>query len=644
MLRRRLDGSVVGKVGRLWPHPEESQPASRQEAYAMQSARRSVRRLGIILTSLLGLATVVAGCGGSTAAIQTAARALHGGTATFALQPDNAPNYIFPLVSAQYFSLVNEDQFEWIIYRPLYWFGKNGTTAYSASQSLADYPNFSVNAAGDTVASITMKHWLWSDGQVVTTRDVEFWMNLLEANKDNWGVYVPGAWPDIIKSIAYPSPTQFTITFNAKYNVNWLFENEMSQIFPIPQHLWDKTSGQAPIGNNDETPVGAVAVYNYLNNQSHDLSSYGTNPLWKVVDGPWIVKSHSAATGYTALARNTRYSGPNTGQVSTFEEVPFSSGVSEFDALRAGNLDVGYLPPSDLSQTNYLKAHGYSVSPWWEWNFNYISINFNNPKAGPVFKELYFRQAMQSLVDQPSYISHIYKGYAKPTYGPIPTTVSNQFVSPQAKTNPYPYSVSRARSLLSAHGWAVHPNGSSTCKNPGTGAGQCGAGISGGSGLSFKLIYATGSVATADEMAVLRSSASQAGIDLTVVQEPFSTVTTTIYGCDSSTGAGCSWQMGADSGWEYYAYPSGEQLFKTGGSGNSGGYSNPEADTLINATLTQPGLAPIFKYENYLAKNVPVIYLPTPTYQITVYKSNLKGVLPQDPSLNLYPETWSSGK
>jgi peptide/nickel transport system substrate-binding protein len=99
--------------------------------------------------------------------------------------------------------------------------------------------------------------------------------------------------------------------------------------------------------------------------------------------------------------------------------------------------------------------------------------------------------------------------------------------------------------------------------------------------------------------------------------------------------------MGADSGWEYYAYPSGEQLFKTGGSGNSGSYSNHQADKLINATLTEPGLAPMYTYENYLQKQLPVIYLPTPAYQITVYKSALKGVLPQDPSLNIYPERWS---
>jgi peptide/nickel transport system substrate-binding protein len=601
----------------------------------------SIRGLLVGLIALLVLALTLAGYGGAPTSARTIAKTLNIGTATFAMQPNNFPTYIFPLVSSQYFTLVNEDQFEWIIYRPLYWFGQNGTTAYSASESLADYPVFTTNSAGDTVATVTLKHWVWSDGQAVTSRDIEFWMNLLMANKDDWGVYVPGAWPDIISSLSYPSSSSFTITFNAKYNTDWLFENEMSQIFPLPQHAWDKTSATGPVGNYDLTTAGAQAVYSFLNTESHDVASYGSNPLWKIADGPWMLKAYSPSTGYTVLSKNPRYPGPSAGKVQTVEEEPFTSDAAEFDALRTGSLDVGYLPPSDTSQVAYLKAHGYSVSPWWEWNFNYISINFDNPTVGPIFKQLYFRQALQSLVDQQSYIKNIYKGYAKPTYGPVPTTVQNKFVSPEAKTNPYPYSLSRAKELLSSHGWAVHSNSASTCQRPGSGSGECGAGISRGQALSFKLLFATGSVATADEMEALRSSASQAGIDLTVVQQPFSTVTTTIYSCDGATGAGCGWEMGADSGWEYYAYPSGEQLFKTGGSGNSGAYSNAQADKLIKATLTQPGLSPMYTYENYLQKQVPVIYLPTPAYQITVYKSSLKGVLPQDPSLNIYPERWS---
>jgi hypothetical protein len=35
-----------------------------------------------------------------------------------------------------------------------------------------------------------------------------------------------------------------------------------------------------------------------------------------------------------------------------------------------------------------------------------------------------------------------------------------------------------------------------------------------------------------------------------------------------------------------------------------------------------------------------VLWLPTPAYQITVYGKGLAGVVPQEPSLNLYPELW----
>jgi peptide/nickel transport system substrate-binding protein len=565
-------------------------------------------------------------------------------TMTFALQPGNTPNYIFPFVNSEYFTIVNEDQFEYLMYRPLFWDGNNGTPDFNPSESLAAYPSFSVNPAGDTVATVTLKHWLWSDGQLVTTRDVEFWMNLLEANKDNWGVYVPGAWPDNIKSIVYPTPQKFIITFNGRYNTNWIFNNQMSQIFPLPQQAWDKTSASSPDGNYDTTHAGAVAVYNFLNAQSRDLSSYGSNPLWKVVDGPWVLRSYLPSTGETTLARNQRYPGPSKPQVQTITETPFTSTSTEFTALRTGTLDVGYVPPEDAPQIGYLKSHGYTIAPWWEWNVNFISINFNNPQAGPLFQQLYIRQALQSLIDQPAYIKEIYAGYAKPTYGPVPSTVVSHYLSPQEERNPYPYSAGRARSLLADHGWALHPGGVDTCMRPGSGSTQCGAGVAARSRLSFTLLYGSGDLATTNMMSALKSAASTAGIQLNLLGQPLNEVTSTVYSCKPATGAGCGWQLGADTGWEYYPYPSGEQLFASGGSGNAGGYSNNSADSLIHATLTEPGLGPMYRYEQYLETDLPVLYLPTPPSQITAYKSDLRDVQPQDPELNIYPELWESPK
>ena len=58
--------------------------------------------------------------------------------------------------------------------------------------------------------------------------------------------------------------------------------------------------------------------------------------------------------------------------------------------------------------------------------------------------------------------------------------------------NPYPYSPSAARQLLTSHGWTVPGSGAATCAKPGTGAGECGKGISKGARLSFNLQYASG--------------------------------------------------------------------------------------------------------------------------------------------------------
>jgi peptide/nickel transport system substrate-binding protein len=58
-------------------------------------------------------------------------------------------------------------------------------------------------------------------------------------------------------------------------------------------------------------------------------------------------------------------------------------------------------------------------------------------------------------------------------------------------------------------------------------------------------------------------------------------------------------------------YPSGEAMFTTGAGENNGGYSDPEMDRLIAASIAQPGLGGLYDYEMYMAAQQPVIFLPT---------------------------------
>lgn len=153
-------------------------------------------------------ALTLAACGGGTSSTSPGGAAsggkkIQGGTAYLAESPNAQPNWIFPLMSLANFSTFNIGQFQGLMYRPLYWYGQGGKPVINYRFSIAQKPVFSQN---DTVATIHLNHYMWSDGQAVTSRDVVFWMNLLKANKANWAAYVAGAFPDNVTSVAAPNP------------------------------------------------------------------------------------------------------------------------------------------------------------------------------------------------------------------------------------------------------------------------------------------------------------------------------------------------------------------------------------------------------------------------------------------------------
>src|SRR5690348_71825 len=73
----------------------------------------------------VALAGAAAGCapGGPGNAGHTPAS---GGAVTYALPANTTPNYIFPFSPSLYFSVVNTSNLQYLMYRPLYWFGAKG--------------------------------------------------------------------------------------------------------------------------------------------------------------------------------------------------------------------------------------------------------------------------------------------------------------------------------------------------------------------------------------------------------------------------------------------------------------------------------------------------------------------------------------
>ncbi|HXY43089.1 MAG TPA: ABC transporter substrate-binding protein, partial [Acidimicrobiales bacterium] len=340
------------------------------------------------------------------------------------------------------------------------------------------------------------------------------------------------------------------------------------------------------------------------------------------------------------LARNRAYSGPASGSITALRLLPFTSDEAEFDELISGtSVDYGYVPFNDLPQLSRVKSEGYTIDPWPSWGITFINLNFVDPQFGGVFDQLYFRQAFQELVDQPAYIKTFLYGDGNPTYGPVPLIPASEFVSPQENANPYPYDPAGAATLLRSHGWSIVPNGADVCLHAGTGSGECGAGVSAGTKLAISLLYNSGLEDINEEVAALRSEASTVGIDLLLSEAPFSDVVSKAVYCAKPN----CWQMDYyGQGWYWdpgYEVPDGGAIFASTGESNGESYSNPTADQLIDG-LQSGGYSAIYTYENYLAKQLPAIWMPEIDVQVSAVSNALGGALPQDPLTNIYPENW----
>ena len=576
------------------------------------------------LLAIAGVACsmALAACSSSTqSSTGSTSNRVQGGTATLSLtQTDGIFNYIF-------------------MWRPLYWFGSPGHVGLNESESLADPPAVT-SSGGKTTATITLKPYKWSDGTPVSSRDVEFWINLLKADKAQFWGYEPGEFPDNLTSFKILSTSKFQLVFDHTYSAEWLY-NQLALIIPLPQHAWDKTSTSGSVGNNDATTSGALAVDNFLLAQNKDTATYATNKLWQVVDGPWKLSAYTPASGDATYVRNMKFSGPATGSLHAIKIESYTSDTAEFDQLlSASGIDFGYVPFNDAAQVSRVKGDGYTVASWPAWGINYIFMNYASPQSGAIFRQLYMRQAMEHLINQAGYISAFLEGYAYPTYGPVPQQPASAFVSRHETENPYPYNPMEAVNLLKQHGWKVVPGGTDTCTRPGSGSTDCGPGITAGQKLTFGFEYATGSLAEDEEVSSLQTAFSQAGIKMSTSSSSFATITGGMApGCTKTS----CWQMSyVGEAWLFdpgFNEPDGSILFLSNGPSNLGGYSNPTADSYMNK-LGSGGNSALFTYQNYLAKQLPGLWMPQTDTAISAVNGKLKGVLPLDPLENLYPEDW----
>jgi len=649
--------------------------------------KRSLFRAGV---GVAAAALILAACGSSSTtptsstSTTTPVHPTMGGTAYWAMPPATTPTWMFPFASLAYFSVANLTEFQYLMYRPLYWFGQITTPAPTVDYqlSLADAPVWS---NGDKTVTITMKGWKYSNGQTVDAQSVIFWLNMQKAEKLEWAGYAPGLFPDNVASYSTPSATSDTVTINltSAFNPTWYLYNQLSEIDPMPQ-AWDVTSLTGAPGSGGcsavskglmtgtSTMKACTAVWTFDtddNGQSKsphmsgDEATFATNPLWQVADGPWRLSAYDPSNSEATFVPNKAYSGPQKPYLSKFVELPFTSDTTEFSALEAGGTgapQVGYIPVQDLSTNtgpvgsvgpNYANLVGkFTLDPVYDWGINYFPENFQSntdvgggTNAGYVFDQLYIRQALQYGIDQPAIIQAVDKGYGVPTYGPAPIYPTNTFATTAEATNPYPYNVPKAIALLKAHGWTVTPHGTDVCSKPGTASDECGANINAGAKLTFKEVYASGLAAVTTTVDEETSAWSDMGISVTATAEPFDQVIGLATACTMKEGSKCAWEMANwGGGWVYSPdyEPTGEEIFATGAGSNSGSYTDPTNDHLIRETNVSANPTIFDNWEVYLGKQLPVVWQPNPAAFMYEVSNSIGGVTPVNALLNLTPEYW----
>lgn len=615
--------------------------ASQVERRKSKLGHHRMRWVPGVMASVLASAVILSACSSTSSSSSSNSKPVKGGIVTMAASLNAPPNAIFPMTTAANATETNINQFEFLLYRPLYWLGSPTSVGVNYAASLANKPIVSPDGANSMV-TITLKPYKWSNGQPVTSRDVEFWINLLKANKANWWDYTPGKFPDNIISATYPDARTVKLLMKGTYSPKWLI-NEISQIVPIPQDVWDRTSLNGPVGNYDETTAGAQAVYKFLQAQSSSLTTYATNKLWKVVDGPFKLTGYNATSNEATFVPNKNWSGSPRPSISELQLVTYSSNAAEFDALQSGNLTYGFIPSDDIPEKARVASEGYTVTPWVQWNIGFLQVNYTDPTEGPVLSQLYVRQAMQHLIDQKSLIAHTMGGYGFPTYGIVPTTPASSELSPQEKAGYYHYSPKAAAQLLNSHGWIKGSNGILTCQRPGTGPTECGEGVPKGRALVLNYAYQSGVSNLQEQALALQSSFAKVGIGMTLVPKSLDA----LYGIDAPCTAtsACPWDLlQFPGGWGYeptYELATGSALIATGGADNAGGYSSQKVDSdLTKVDEGVGGLTEFYDYENYVAQQLPMLWMPEIIDQVSAVKDTLTGWSPQEPQLNITPQDW----
>jgi peptide/nickel transport system substrate-binding protein len=575
----------------------------------------------------------------------------HGGTITYGLvNGSTTPTYIFPIVPSGNASTSN---YAWqqVMWLPLYNnFAYGDSPGVNYGLSLANKPVFS---DGDKTVTIQLKQgYKWTDGKPVDAQDLLFDIALIKAavaeSAANWGSFTPGYFPQSLASITATGPNTVVMHLKRAFNPGFFLNDQLAlNLYALPSRAWNVASaGGAHL--DWKVPANAKKIYDYLGKAGGQVGTFASNPLWKIADGPFVLRSFSPVTSSWTLKANPTFGGTPKPYVDTVQGISYTGITPVLNAMRTGSLDVGPIDFSQLAAVGGLKAQGYSVFGLPDFGWAGVIWNFKDTTGhfDKVISQLYFRQVMAMLVNEPAIIAGIYHGAAGLAYGPVPSVPKTPYTPANSVHPPYPYNPAKAVATLKAHGWHVVPNGQTTCANAGSGPNQCGAGIPAGTPLSFTWYTETAAagpyVPLTDE-AVTSEAKQAAGINIKLNQKTFNYIASNFNDADPSVAKYTNtWAVENFSGYTDSFYPTQNSIFNNHGSFNSGAYTDPTMDKLIKASVFSSDPNAVTKEASYEATALPALFLPNYDY-IWAVSNRLGGASPSYLSLTQYgfwPQFW----
>jgi peptide/nickel transport system substrate-binding protein len=263
----------------------------------------------------------------------------------------------------------------------------------------------------------------WHDGEPFTCDDVAFtamemWKEIL-----NYG----STLQQNLEAVECPDPHEAVFVYSAPMPLNLLLRAMPDLGHPAPKHLFDGTDLRRNPVNTAPVGTGPFKFVEYERGQY--VLAERNDDYWRGDEYPYLDRivwrfindrAAAAAALESEQVHLSGFNGVSLADIERFQEDP--------------RFDVG--------------SKGY------EGNYAHSTLEMNH--RNPALADLRVRQAIYHALDIDFAIETIFRGYAKPGRGPIPSTGGPNYTD---DVPTYPYDPERARELLDEAGYTPDEDG-----------------------------------------------------------------------------------------------------------------------------------------------------------------------------------------